>query len=488
MAQLDRFVLNKCRVRQLFHRDFTESSHCFHLSLIRYLMIKNVNWLRLRFTLSLASALGMIALTVAFCFYPAFTLIRVILDSELKETGHSQLLPSWFEATSARQSAWAQVYLESDMAESVVHTEVAATEWPMFGSVFYLVAAQELHDQGKIDATSGVIRDAVERSAEIVASSKTATWVRTKWGAEYLEQENVFYRMLLIMGLASYESLTGDLTHHALMSEQRVSLAAELVAAKYHLRDDYPNECWPNDVLWAVAAIQRAAALDETNHHALSASLMTTFNASPVLVRGLPAYQMFSRSGRVVQSPRGCGNSGILTFAAELDPEIAQDWYRSYANDFWKDNGWLAGFTELPVGSENQVMDVDSGPIFLEFGSVASAFGIGASNSVGRLDHSVPLTLEAVACSWPTPFGFIVPKVMGRMAVDSSSLGEVALLFSMSRPSLVEELVPYDGNIPGIVWVLLCIYLGVGALFIGLEVRGIRRALSKYRQRSLSIL
>lgn len=70
---------------------------------------------------------------------------------------------------------------------------------------------------------------------------------------------------------------------------------------------------------------------------------------------------------------------------------------------------------------------------------------------------------------------------MGMLAVDSRSLGEVALLFSMTRPVSVETIVPYEGNVPGIVWFMLAGYLAVGALFIGLEVRGMLRSLRKYR-------
>ena len=53
--------------------------------------------------------------------------------------------------------------------------------------------------------------------------------------------------------------------------------------------------------------------------------------------------------------------------------------------------------------------------------------------------------MEAVACSWPTPFGFLLPGLMGRVAVKSWSLGEVALLFSMTRPTLAAETVPFEG-------------------------------------------
>ncbi|MGJ8654716.1 MAG: hypothetical protein ACSHX8_15760 [Opitutaceae bacterium] len=438
-------------------------------------------WFRFKFYFSVTVAVVIILLALALCVYPAGVIVRVLMDSELKETGHSQLLPGWFESASESHAGWAEDYLASDMAETVAHYEVAETEWPMFGSVFYLVTAQELIEKGKVDLDSGRIRDSVERSAEIVASPETATWVRTKWGDDYLEKENLFYRMLLIMGLSSYESITGDTQYADLLSSQRATLAVEIAKAELHLVDDYPGECYPNDILWAVAAIQRAGELQGVDYSALVASLMSTFDGPKVAVRGLPAYQMNSMHGFKLQTPRGCGNSGIMMFASELDSEIAQQWYTAHERDFWKDNGWLAGFTEQQRGEEGKLMDVDSGPVLFEYGSVASAFGIGAANSVGRLDHSVPLTYEAVACSWPTPFGFLVPKWMGMMAVDSPSLGEVALLFSMSRPSEVDTLEPYDGNIPKVVWVMLLSYLGTGALFISLEVRGIRKSLQKYR-------
>lgn len=434
---------------------------------------------RIKFYWKLTFAIVVILIAAAFCLYPAGVIIRLLLDSELKQNGVSSALPSWFEATSARHAGWAEKYLDSDMAVKVDHYEVAATEWPMFGSVFYLVTAQELHERGLIDATQGVFREAVELSAEIVASPKTATWVRTKWGDDYLERENLFYRMLLIMGLSAHQSVTGDKAHDALLIQQTHALADEIYEAPLHLVDDYPYECYPNDILWAVAAIQRSGQLRGEEYERLIRSFMKTFDGPKVKVDGFPAYQMYSQQGYILQTPRGCGNSGILQFAAELDSDIALSWYSTHDRDFWKDNGWLAGFTELPVGSNDHVADVDSGPVWLEYGSVASAFGIGATNSVGRLDHSVPLTYEAVACSWPTPFGFMVPKLMGLAAVDSPSLGEVALLFSMSRPNQTAEVVPYDENIPGIVWVMLIAYLGVGGMFVLFEVRGIRKLLRR---------
>lgn len=425
-----------------------------------------------------------IVLSFMLFVYPAVTICMVVADSQLSQTGQSRLTPMWFESAAGRFLSWATTYLETDYAKSLDHDDIPATEWPMFGAAFFLVTAEELQSQGKIDATRGTIREAVEKAAEIVASPTTATWVKTKWGDGYLERENVFYRMLLILGLSSYEKLTGCTQHHTLMSRQRTALAKELSTAKHHLLDDYPSECYPADMLWAVAAIQRAARLDGGQHDELAKSLMAAFDGPVKAAEGLPAFQAESKSGRIIQGARGCGNSGILLFALELDAEIAGRWYDAYDKGFWKDNGWIAGFTEMPLDSKDELMDVDSGPVLCRIGSVSSAFGIGAARAAGRYDHAAPLTMEAVACSWPTPFGFLIPGLMGRLAAQSWSLGEVALLFSMTRPTLAAKTVPFTGHAPGVVWICLAAYSLAGVFFIWFEIRSLRHRIRRHRESS----
>ena len=109
------------------------------------------------------------------------------------------------------------------------------------------------------------------------------------------------------------------------------------------------------------------------------------------------------------------------------------------------------------------------------------AFGIGAAKAVGQIDNAVPLTMEVVAASWPTPLGFLVPGLLGRVAVQSWSLGEVALLFSMTRPTHAAQQVPFTGRTPPVVWLLFAAYAGVGAFLIWFEVRSCRRLLWRHR-------
>ena len=412
-----------------------------------------------------------------FLIYPAITICAVVFDSHLKRTGESRLVPLWFTSAAGRYLSWANMYLDTGYPKSLHHDNIAATEWPIFGSVFFLVTADDLQSRGKIDATQGTVLAAVEKAAQVVASPATGTWVKTKWGNTYLEKENVFYRMLLILGLSSYERITGNTQYHALMSRQRVTLADELGKAKFHLRDDYPGECYPADMLWAVAAIQRAARLDGAQHDELAKNLMATFDGPLKAKEGLPAFQANAKTGCVLQGARGCGNSGILLFAGELDPAVAGRWYDAYDRGFWKDTGWIAGYTEMPRESQAEWMDVDSGPVLCGIGSVSSAFGIGAAKTAGRLDRAVPLTSEVVACAWPTPFGFLLPGLMGRATVKSWSLGEVALLFSMTRPTVAAETAPFTGRTPWIVWLLLVVYLGAGLFMIWFEIRSCRRLL-----------
>ncbi len=173
-----------------------------------------------------------------------------------------------------------------------------------------------------------------------------------------------------------------------MMSRQQATLADELAKAKLHLRDDYPGECYPADMLWARGGDSaRRSARRHANHDELAKGLIAAFDGPLKAAEGLPAFQADSRSGTILQGGRGCGNSGILLFAAELDPAMSPPaGTANYEEGFWKDTGWMAGFTEKPRDSHDGFMDVDSGPVVSGFGSVASAFGIGARQN-GRPDR-----------------------------------------------------------------------------------------------------
>lgn len=79
---------------------------------------------------------------------------------------------------------------------------------------------------------------AIAAAGALVADPEQARWVRAQWGAGYLEHDDLFYRMLLVAGLDSYERLGGDPRHHDLLTRRVASLAAELDASPHGVLPD----------------------------------------------------------------------------------------------------------------------------------------------------------------------------------------------------------------------------------------------------------
>jgi hypothetical protein len=109
--------------------------------------------------------------------------------------------------------------------------------------------------------------------------------------------------------------------------------------------------------------------------------------------------------------------------------------------------------------------------VILGIGAVASVFGIGAARTVGRYDYAAPLTMEAVAASWPSPFGLLLPGFLGLVAADGWCFGELAMHFAMTRPNHVSNVVASKGQTPGVVWAFIAFYLLGGILIVANEAR-----------------
>ena len=428
---------------------------------------------RWRFAIAVVGSVLSVAFAACFLFYPGLVVLSLIADPRLRSRGQPTELPELFETTTRRYEAWVDDYLETRAPESQPKQGVAATEWPVFGTAFFLITAEQLLRDGQIQLRPS-LRRALDKGALVLTHPVSAAWVREKWGADYLKRENVFYRMLILMGLSSFEAATKETRCNALLRDQATSLRDELLAATLHLADDYPGECYPNDVLWAVVAIERVLGSQEDG---LRRKLLQVLDRDVRTATGLPAFSVDARTGDIYEQARGSANSGILSFVGELDPELANRWYRSYIDHYWVD-GFGVGFREAPYGSD-QAADVDSGPVIGGIGSVASTFGIGAARANGDYARARQLTLEVVAGSWPTPFGLLLPGLMGTFAADGWCFGELALTFAMSRPNYSERIAAGDASVPSAVWIVVGLYFAGGIMIVLREALYWRRRLRR---------
>jgi hypothetical protein len=376
-----------------------------------------------------------------FFFIPGIRLAIDLNDPALRTGAIPRAAWRLHESLAPRYAKWAQDRVASKRATQLNNADVAGTEWPLFGSVFYLLSLESLEKSWEIDrsqaseAPAVYARASIEAAADLVIDPNHATWVRQKWGANYLHHQDLFYRFLLISAMTSYTKLTGDPRLVPNLRDQVNTLSTEIEASPHGWIDDYPGECFPTDIIGAVAAIRRADEVLKTDHSTFVKNALRGFQGAQLAAHGLPPYNADAISGAPLGDSRGTGNSYALIFAPEIWSSVARDWYASYDANFWQRRLGMAGFREFSkdTPASSTFADVDSAPVLLNYGVAASAFGVAAARVNGRMDEAGPLSAEMLASSWPMPDGrLLLPRLLSK-ASDAPYIGEAAILFCLTR-------------------------------------------------------
>lgn len=434
-----------------------------------------------------ANAAVVAIVCVYYLIVPPLLIISYASDPALKTDAIPRFAVRLHRSLSPRYERWARARVAARAGAEVSVHDISGTEWPVFGSAFYLWATEELQrawDDGELSGKRPpreYARGAIEAATALVLDPAHAAWVRTHWGDDYLRRENVFYRMLVIAAITSHERLLGTGEYLPVLREQVETLAAELDASRFGLLDDYPGQCYPGDVLAAVAMIRRADSVLATDHSAFAARAVRGF-AAPLIDSSvyLPPYFVYLDIEPRVDISRGCANSYLLLFAPELWPDTAQRWYARYEKHFWQSDRLMAGFREFPRGypGSDWYADVDAGPVIGGLGVSAGAFGIGAARANGRFDHASVLSAEVLASSWPLLDGTLLGPRMLSDATDAPLLGEAGLLFSYTRRAVAPTHTAPDRGLPFFYHAWLLLYFGAGMLgfaYAAVRLRFVRR-------------
>ena len=336
------------------------------------------------------------ALALWFLLIPGLLVLRNLSDPALRNGGIPREAWRLHRYLAPRYERWARARIASGDAARVHYLDVPSTEWPLFGSVFFLWATENLQRAWEHNplcasrAPADYARGAVEACKDLLLDPAHHTWVKTHWGSAYMHHEDVFFRSLLIAGLTSYERLTHAGTCLAVLRDQVDTLADELDRSPYGILHDYPGECYPIDVLAAVAWLRRADSVLGTDHSAFVARERRAFEGARLDKHGLIPWFVDPQTGEQAEASRGIVNAHVLVFARELYTDLADAWYRVYEEQFWQERWWAAGFREYYRDRPNGewTFDVDAGPILGGFSPSANAFGIAAARVNGRLDHA----------------------------------------------------------------------------------------------------
>ena len=429
-----------------------------------------------------SKAIIWLGVSLYFFLIPAGILLYDLQDPGLKSNQIPHFAYRWHKQMTPGFATWATDRVQSQQATQLKINNVSGTEWPMFSSVYYLWATESLQADWEQQPTTTepapvvYAGTAIESAAALISDPNNAAWVRQYWGDDYLNQENLFYRMLLIAGLTSYQTLTDNAQYEPLLREQVIGLAQELDASPYGLLDDYPGQCYPIDILPAIAVIRRADTVLGTDHSAFAQRAVRGFQATRLDAdTGLPAYIANAKTGQGHGQARGVGMSYMLIWSPELWADTSHNWYESYEAQFWQQQWGVVGFREFSHATDiNWTVDVDAGPVIGGFGTAANAFGIGAARVNGRFDQAYALGAEALVASWSLPNGKLVSARLLSNLSDAPYTGETALLFNFTRQTKVAETTPAT-NLP------LIVYVGWG-VYVGLGIAGIYRAVYTVRR------
>jgi hypothetical protein len=103
------------------------------------------------------------------------------------------------------------------------------------------------------------------------------------------------------------------------------------------LLDDYPGQCYPVDIVPAIAAIRRADSVLGTDHAEFVERAVRGFEDTRLDENtGLPGYVVNSRTGKMLDSARGVDMSYMLIWAPQVWPQTARNWYDKYEKQFWQ--------------------------------------------------------------------------------------------------------------------------------------------------------
>ncbi len=138
-------------------------------------------------------------LVAVFLFlFPAARVGCDVSDPAIREARVPKAAIRLHESLAPKYERWARDRVESGNAIGLSTEDIAGTEWPLFGSVFYLWAIESIqaawerdHDIIK-EEPKVYARGAIEAATALVLDPGHAAWVKWHWGEDYLNRENVF--------------------------------------------------------------------------------------------------------------------------------------------------------------------------------------------------------------------------------------------------------------------------------------------------------
>jgi hypothetical protein len=308
-----------------------------------------------------------------------------------------------------------------------VATLLKSGSWAATPAGFRVIALSQI-----ADGCANQARARTGRTEQARACALRAEALARALGPAELSSANGLYLTHLNLILGAEDEL-GGCSNPALHARLSQRLASRSLADPTAHVASYAGLAlrWPADQAATLASLAR---YDRAHHASLTPAPLARWEASLSRTmdpaRALPWSEVTGK-GAGARLPRGCAQSYISRYLAEVDPALSNRWWLQYREHFLVRPGHFVGFREWPRGVD-LAADSDSGPIILGIGAAASAFGVAAARA--QADTVLAAQLEASED--------LVLSTGAGGAAASSTLAEAIRFEARWQPSLVETGVP----------------------------------------------
>ncbi len=347
---------------------------------------------------------------------PAANLEHRITSSDMKQARHLQSLVEGPLDDFSRLEVMEKFHVPS---ESMLLTMAFSS---------YALTNMALSDPKYREMAAAYIDRAVQKSLQPRIPQHFSLHFRIPIGGDIWEVEpllrsphNVLYKGHLNLMMGAYTLISGDkkyASEQALLTE---TLTEDFLSDPTHHLQSYTGNRWPADNVVALASLRLYDHLYGTDHSSVFGAWKEWSREFMMDKHGL-LYSHIDQDTRLPdEEPRGCAIAYSIPFIHLFDPAFATDLYDSFKRTMQH------GFIGIPFFRESMRdgyhTNVDSGPILLDRGTVASAFAIGAAKISGDARTFRRLSYAAEALTLP----YETTRSKGYFA--NISLGEAVLLY-----------------------------------------------------------
>lgn len=148
----------------------------------------------------------------------------------------------------------------------------------------------------------------------------------------------------------------------------------------------YPGSAWPADAVVCAASLSLHDRIFDRQYAQAIRNWVSRVEAH-YDASGMIPHSVRPFDGKTRESARGSSQALMLIFMREIDEQVANKQFKMFRDRFVDAKVGLAGIREYPMG-EFGLGDIDSGPVILGFGGVATIVGMQTLSVYGEATTS----------------------------------------------------------------------------------------------------